>query len=299
MANTSPDVTTLYEQKFTQIFELLAQQQEARIPGTFLQGNHMGSKGAQAVKQIGKVEMQQRVTRLEPITFADVPHDARWVYPVMWDRAVPFDTWDELQTAADPRSTYVSTLRAGMNRKMDAECIRGFDETSHVGETGSDTTSYPAGNIIAVNFGASGNTGLTVRKLREVRRQMMAAEVDIEMEQIYVVASALQLDNLLSEAQVVSTDFNDKPVLVEGKITRFLGINLIHSELLPTDASAYRKVFAWSSRAMHFGTWQGVQVNITQREDLRGRPWQVYLSSMFGATRLQETKVWEILCSEV
>ena len=298
MANTDPSVTTLYEQKFTQIFELLAQQQDARLPQACRQGNHMGSKGAQAVKQVGVVEMAQRVTRLEPITFADVPHDARWVYPVMWDRAVPFDTWDELQTAADPRSSYVSALRAGMNRKMDSEVIRAYDETSHVGETGSDTTAYPAGNIIAVNFGSSGNTGLTVRKLREARRQLMAAEVDIEMEQLYCVASALQLDNLLSEAQVVSTDFNDKPVLVEGRLTRFLGINFIHSELLGVDSSAYRKVFVWSSGAMHFGTWQGVQVNITQREDLRGRPWQVYLSSMFGATRLQEKKVWEILCSE-
>lgn len=51
----------------------------------------------------------------------------------------------------------------------------------------------------------------------------------------------------------------------------------------------------WAGSGMHFGTWQDVQTKITQRTDLRGQPWQVYVSAFFGAVRLQEKKVFQIL----
>ena len=299
MPTVDTSVVALYEFKFTQIFELLAQQINERIVSTFKQGTHTGSQQAQAVKQIGLLTVQQRTTRLEPITFMDVPHDDRWVVPKPFDGAVPFDTWDELQTMADPRSTYAQALQAGMNRQHDAECIRAFQETSKTGQLGADTTAFPAGNIVASNFGASADTGLTVAKLREARRMLLQNEVDLDMEKLYVVASATQLDNLLAEAQVINRDFNqpDAPVLAEGKITRFLGMQFIHSELLTLDSTAaYRQVPVYAGGGMHFGTWQGTRTLITQRNDLRGHPWQIYIDSYFGACRLQEKKVMVINC---
>lgn len=289
------DVTVLYEQKFSQIFELLVQQQEMRLPQTARQGNHRGTKGAQAIKQVGVIEADQRTIRLEPITFADAPHDARWVYPIMFDRAVPFDTWDELQTAADPRSSYTQALIAGMNRKKDAEMHRAFFETSHVGETGAGTTAFPTSTQqVAVNFRASGNTHLTVAKLKEAKRILMANEVDLETDQLYCTARAIDIDSLMDEITVTSRDFNDAPVMRDGKLTRFFGFNLIHSELCPT-SSSNTLLAAWAGSGVHFGTWQDVETKITQRTDLRGQPWQVYVSAMFGATRLQEKKVVQVL----
>src|SRR5208337_3341833 len=117
MATVDQSVVALYEYKFSQIFELLAQQMEARIMSSFRQGTHTGSQQAQAVKQIGLLTVKQRTTRLAPITFMDVPHDDRWVVPKPFDGTVPFDTWDALQTQADPRSSYAEALRAAMNRQ--------------------------------------------------------------------------------------------------------------------------------------------------------------------------------------
>ncbi len=299
MATVDQSVVALYEYKFTQIFELLAQQRYERIVSSFKHGVHTRSQQAQAVKQIGILGVQQRTVRLEPITFMDVPHDDRWVTPKPFDGAVPFDKWDEIQTMADPRSSYAEALQAAMNRQHDAECIRAFDETSKTGQLGNDTTAFPSGNIIASNFGASADTGLTVAKLREARRSLLAAEVDLDVEKLWCVASATQLDNLLAEAQVINRDFNqpDAPVLAEGKITRFLGIQFIHSEQLGLDTTlAYRKVPVYAGGGMHFGTWQGIETKITQRFDLRGHPWQIYIDAYFGACRLQEKKVWIVNC---
>src|SRR5713226_4533559 len=105
MATVDQSVVALYEYKFTQIFELLAQQRYERIVSSFKQGVHTGSQQAQAVKQIGILGDQQRRVRLEPITFMGRPHVERGVPRKPVDGAVPFDKWDAIQTMADPRSS--------------------------------------------------------------------------------------------------------------------------------------------------------------------------------------------------
>jgi hypothetical protein len=297
MATTVTDESGLYEIKFTQIFELLAQQMEARIPMSFRQQNHMGSKAAQAIRQVGKTNPSQRVNRLEPVAFTQLVNDSRWAYPKAWDEYAAFDDWDQLQTEADPKGSWSQAIVAGMNRAQDAECIRAFFETSNTGEQGNYTTPYPAGNTIAVNYAASGNTGLTVAKLRQARRLLLQNEVDLDMGSLYCVAAATQLDDLLAEAQVINRDFNqpDAPVLEEGKITRFLGIRFIHSELLTQTVDPFWQVPVYHETGMHFGTWLGINTKIVQRYDLRMAPWQIGVSAAFGATRLQEAKVMQIL----
>lgn len=210
MSTADTSVVVLYEQKFTQLFELLAQQQDSRIAQTFRQGDHRGSKGAQAVKQIGIIDPEERTLRGEPITFADVPHDARWVYPTMFDRAVMFDTWDELQTAADPRSTYSQALMAGMNRKKDKVCLTAMFADAKTGETGSDTTTFPTSanaNQISVTTGSSAASHLNLKKIKTGVRLLLANEVDLDMDQIYCSARAIDIDALSDEVQVTSQDF--------------------------------------------------------------------------------------------
>ena len=216
----------------------------------------------------------------------------------LWDEYAAFDDWDQLQTEADPKGSWTQAIVAGMNRAQDSECIRAFFETSNTGEQGNYTTAFPTGtNQIAINYGASGNTGLTVAKLRQARRLLLQNEVDLNMGSLYCVAAAVQLDDLLAEAQVINRDFNspDAPVLEEGKITRFLGIRFIHSELLQQTVDPYWMVPVYHETGMHYGTWQGINTEIVQRYDLRMSPWQIGVSASFGACRLQEAKVMQIL----
>ena len=56
----------------------------------------------------------------------------------------------------------------------------------------------------------------------------------------YVGMSGQQMDNMLNQAQAISLDFNDRPVLVDGKIMGFMGFNFIHSERLLTNAAPAR-----------------------------------------------------------
>ena len=122
--------------------------------------------------------------------------------------------------------------------------------------------------------------------------------MDLEEDTIWSALTAEQHDDLLAEAQIISTDFNDKPVLVEGKITRFLGINFIHTELLDLDVNSFRRMPVWAKSGMHLGIWSDIRTSVSIRHDLTSEPFQavVYLTS--GATRLEEEKVVEMICAE-
>ncbi len=141
---------------------------------------------------------------------------------------------------------------------------------------------------------------LTVAKLREAKRILMAAEVDLDSDPITCAVTAQQHDNLLAEAQIISTDFNDKPVLVEGKIMRFLGINFVHTErlALSTDGNSDRLVPIWAKSGMYLGVWNDMETDISQRKDLQSLPWQTYLKMTAGATRLEEKKLVQVACDE-
>jgi len=301
MATATTDQTVLYEQKFSQNFEMLVQQQDIRIADSFRQGDYRGSKGAQVVKQIGLVEMDRRTVRLTPVVFKDVQHDARWVYPTPLDAYIGFDTWDELMTAADPRSEYNAALVAGMNRAKDDLCIAAFIGDAKTGETGGDTTAFDTANqSIADNFGASAATHLTLAKIKEGKRILLANEVDLSMEKLYCSARATDISSLMDEVQVVRDDYsagmarNAQPVLRSGTLESVFGVQIIHSERHQTSASD-TQLFMWSSGAMSFGTWQPVQTKIVMRDDLRMAPWQVGVWGMFGSTRLQEKKIVRIM----
>ena len=300
MATIDTSVAVLYESKFTQIFEFITQQMDARLPQVCRQGNHKGSKGAQAIKQFGKVSASVRTARLTPIVFTDVPLDARWVYPTPLDLAVPFDTWDELMTSADPKSGYVTDTLSAMNRQKDLLVINSFFNTANTGQTGSETTAFPSSNVIGSSYGASGATGLTKTKLEQAIQMLIANEVDLEADRIFCVITAKQWKNLMDETTFINNDYyKDSMAIVTGKLQPFLGANFIHSEQLPLNGSSERMVPVFAGTGMHWGIWQDVETKISIRNDLRGQPWQCYTSMYAGATRLQENKVIQVACAEV
>ena len=107
------------------------------------------------------------------------------------------------------------------------------------------------------------------------------------------------MDNLLAEVQVVSSDFNGgQPVLKEGRIQRFLGIEFIHSERLGTgtddQSGTSTPVYVWQKEGMHLGLWNDITTDVAQRKDLQGLPWQAYVYMTAGATRLEEKRVVKV-----
>lgn len=290
------EVTTHFVQQYTTNVQLLLQQRGSKLRDAVTVGSYNG-KAAKAIEQVGSVDAQKRTVRHGDTPLISTPADARWVFPTDYEWADLIDDQDKLRMLIDPQSAYAQNGAYALGRAMDDEIITAFFGTAKTGENGSTSTSHGASQQVAADTGATGATGLNISKLRAAKRILMANQVDIDNDPLFCVITAQQHDDLLNEAQAISLDYNTKPVLVDGKITSFMGFNFIHSERLETDGSSYRRVPAFAKSGMHLGMWNDISSMISERPD-KGYATQIYCKGTFGATRTEEKKVVEIKCGE-
>lgn len=294
----SSNIPLFYVEQFSKNIQLKLQQKGSRLREAVMTGAHVGSQGS-PVDQFGAIAANKVVNRYAPMQRVDAPTDRRWVFPSDYDVPQLIDSFDKLRMLIDPMSSYVENSVHAMGRAMDTEILNGILGTNKTGNNGATPTSLPSGQIVSVSKGASSAVNLTVAKLKEAKRLLMAAEVDLMSDQLYCAINANAHDNLLNEVQVISSDFNGgKPVMEEGLIKRFLGINFIHTELLTTgsdDASGTSTMIPiWAKSGAYLGTWNDISTDVSQRKDLQGLPYQSYVYGTFGGCRLEEKKIVQV-----
>ena len=291
------EVNVAFVQQYKTNVELLLQQRGSKLRTAVMSDSYTGKAG-KAVEQIGPVVAQKRTTRHSDTPLISTPHDARWVFPTDYEWADLIDDQDKLRMIVDPTSPYAINGAMALGRAMDDEIITAALGTSKTGEDGVIDTAFDTANQqVAVDVGAGSATGMNIAKLRAAKTILMGNEVDLDTEMLYCTLAAKQHDDLLSETQTTSLDYNTKPVLVDGKITQFMGFNFIHTERLGVDGSDYRRNIAWAKSGLHLGVWNDITTRIGERAD-KSHATQVYVKGTCGATRVEEGKVVEILSSE-
>ena len=290
----SVNLPTHFVQQYSTNIQLLLQQKGSKLRGTVTNGSHVG-KQASPVDQFGAVEMQAVSGRFNPMSRVDAAADRRWVFPSDYDLPQLIDDFDKLRMLTDPSSAYVQNAVMAAGRQFDRLICSAFTGTAKTGETGATSTSFTAANEVDVAVGGA-NSKLNVAKIKALRELMMSKHIDFDMEECFIGITAADHASLLNEIQVVSTDFNSRPVLVDGKITQFLGFNLVHCELIETALAGTNEVTlpAWVKSGMYLGLWNDINNSVSRRHDLQGEPWQVYTKMTAGATRLEENKVFAI-----
>ena len=302
MSVNLPDHYTI---SFSTNVMLLLQEKGSKLRMCVSEGSYTG-KQASPVDQIGSVEMQDVTNRFAPMGRVDAAVDRRWVVPSDFDLPQLIDTFDKLRLLTDPESSYTQNAVFAAGRKIDRLILLATIGTAKTGEQGATSTTFTAGNEVDVATGGA-NSKLNVAKLLEVKRLMRSKSVDFDVEEIYCPLTAADEAALLNEIKIISNEFNggDRPVLKDGKVQRFLGINFVYCEMCETvlgkgtpgvggsDANECN-VPVWAKSGMHLGIWNDIQTSISKRNDLRGEPWQSYVTATFGATRLEENKVYSI-----
>lgn len=303
----SNSITTSFVQQYSTNVAMLLQQTTSRLREAVQVQAITGAKAATLVDQFGAVNPVKNLSRHADTPLIGVPEDRRWVYPSDYDWADLIDNQDKLRLLIDPTSPYAMAGAMAMNRAIDDEILLGIFNSNNTGETGSTATgllsAYNSGSqVIASTTGSGGTaTGLNIAKLRAAKKILMKAEVDIDNDQLFMVIGADDHDSLLNEAQAISLDYNTKPVLVDGRITQFMGFNFIHSERMPGGGSAVsglptvtggdsRYLPFWAKSGVALGMWNDVQTSIDKRADKRNST-QVYVTGTFGGTRLEEKRV--------
>lgn len=302
-----------FVQQYSTSIQMLLQQKGGRLRDCVMVEPFKG-KGAKAVEQFGAVAPTKNLSRHADTPLISTPQDARWIYPNDYDWADLVDDEDKLRMLIDPTSPYQQNAVNAMRRAQDEEILLSFFGTAQTGENGTTATSFPPGQIVAVNVGTAASTaGLNVAKLRAAKKLLLAAGVDIDTDTLYCAITSNEHDAMLNEAQAINLDYNDKPVLVDGRIKAFMGFNFIQCEFTDTvsfpqasgggvsgqgllNGSGYRMVPAWAKSMVKLGVWNEIASSIDRRPDKRNST-QIYTTGTFGATRLQEKGVVQILCA--
>jgi hypothetical protein len=195
----------------------------------------------------------------------------------------------------DPTGPYSVAASNAMGRAMDTAIVDAADGTAFTGVAGGTSTSYAAANTVDVQVGISpaADTGLNVGKLRAAKQILDANEAEDDMR--YCIINAKQLQNLLAETEITSSDYNTVKALVNGEVDTFLNFTFARTELIGTDSNSDDKVLFWQSAGMKLAIGSEPQARISERDD-KNYATQVFYSMSIGATRMQEELVGYIEC---
>lgn len=285
----SNEITTARVQEYTQGVYMLAQQKMSRLRRAVRTETVMGKSAY--FDQIGATTLQKRTTRHGDTPLIETPHSRRRVDPAPYEGADLIDDPDKVRTLNDWTNPYTRAFAAASGRAMDQAIIDVAFAASNTGEDGSTSVSFPTSTHQIV----SGSAGLSVVKLRTAKRILDENEVDPDLPR-YLACSAKQIDDMLGETEATSSDFATVKALAQGEINSFMGFEFIRTELLGT-ATAERRCIAWSRDSLLLGISQEPRGRISERAD-KSYSTQVYYSMDIGATRMDETGVVEILCTE-
>lgn len=299
----SVNIPGWYVNQYNQNIMQLVQQKQSRLRQSVLSATAVGQQ-ASPVDQIGTVEMQEVTTRFAPMGRVDASVDRRWCRPTDADLPQLIDTFDKLKILTDPNGIYVTNAVAAANRKFDDLIGNSYFAAAATGVNGGTTTNFDSTNqTVGVNTGGT-DSPLNVAKLESGRTILLANEVDLENDDLYTCITSKDHKALMSEIQILSLDFNERPVYSpKGLITQFRGINFIHSErpFATTEATddqsgSSRQVAMWVKSGVTLMVWNEINTSVSTRNDIQGEPYQAYVKMSAGATRNEEKKVVRIWC---
>jgi hypothetical protein len=242
--------------------------------------------------QVGSAAAVLRTSRHADTPLIDTPHSRRMVTMSDYEYADLIDDQDKVRLLVDPTSTYSRAAAAAMGRAMDDVIISAALGTALTGKDGGTSTSFAT----ATNQIAAGATGLTLAKLIQAKEILDAGDVDPSIPR-YIAVSPKQITNLLNSTTVTSSDFNTVKALAMGEINSFVGFNFIVTNRLGVDGSAARRVFAWAMDGIKVAVGREPTARIDERAD-KSYATQIYYAMTLGATRMEEKKVVEVLCTE-
>lgn len=289
-------VTEAFVTQWATNFYTLAQQLKSRLERTVMVES--GVVGvAKSFNRIGTTAAQRKTTRHGDTPLIETPHSTRFADLGDFEWADLVDDLDKKKMLADPTSEYLKAGTAALNRSKDQVIIAAFFAAARSGgatpaASASTTVALTAGQIIA-----AGATGLTKAKLIQAKKIFRQNEADAENgEQLFIGYTGEQLEDLLSQTEPTSSDYNNVKALVDGTIKNWMGFEWIPSELY-TKVSTTRSIPAWCKSGMGLAIGADIKTRLTERAD-KSYAMQPYASMSLGAVRIEEPKVVQIDCTE-
>jgi len=310
----SQQITTAFVNQFGTNVQHLSQQKGSRLQNAVRKETQNGKK--KFFDQIGTVSAVLRTGRHSATPQLDTPHARRMVTLSDYEWADLVDDQDKIRMLIDPTSEYAMAAAWAFGRSKDDVLVAASIATAYTGEDGTTTVAHPNTQKYAAN-NATTFTNLNVRTLRAVKRMLDLQEVDGGLKR-YIAVTPYQIESMLGQLEVTSSDYNTIKALAQGEVNTFMGFEFIMLNRLNTMASrtlsasgttgvvgsgtsvatsSYRSCFAWAQDGLLLSVGEDYMSRISERDD-KGYAKQVYGRMSIGSSRMEEVKVVEIICFE-
>ncbi len=296
MAETILQITTAFVNQYHANVERALQQRGSILRPCVRNESQKGEY--QYFEKVGSVEATEIVDKRHGDSpFTETPHARRRVGISFYDVGDFIDKEDKVRMLIDPTSSYVQNFVDALGRKMDDVIIAAAKGTAYTGKDGATSTTFDSNMTIAVDFASTGTaSNLTIKKLIEAKRLLLSKFNQPGAEPWYCVITSNQLAALLNTTQVTSVDYNSVKALVMGDVNTFMGFQFIICEKL-AKATNNRSVLCFPKSGILLSTAMDVETYVERRADKRFN-WYAYARAGFGAVRMDEAKIVEILCDE-
>lgn len=305
-------ITEAFVQQYKSNIFHLSQQKGSRLRGAVRSEMQNGKR--QFFERLGQTAAVLKTSRHQDTPQIDSAHSRRAVSLEDYLWADLIDDEDKIRLLIDPASHYSQAAMWAMGRAMDDVLIAAMRGNAYSGEAGTTSVALPATQkVLAYVDGTPGTpTHLNIDTLRRVKKKFDAADVDESIKR-HIAITSNQLSDLLGETEVTSSDFNSIKALVQGEIDTFMGFKFHRIERLPAVDATYdtdgsvdsgsgslasaRRCLAWAEDGVVLAIGKDMEAKIEKRAD-KNYATQVFARMGIGATRIEESKVVEIVCSE-
>lgn len=307
----SAQITTAFVQQYNSNVYMLSQQQGSLLQGSVRKESQKGK--TEYFDQVGTVAAVLRTGRHSSTPQIDTPHARRAVTLADYEWGDMIDEQDKIRTLIDPTSNYALAAAWAFGRSKDDVIITAAFAASLTGETGSTTVAHPNSQKFAC-YSNGAFSDLNVRALRAIRRILRKGEVSKDIP-LHIAVTSSQVESLLGQTEVTSSDYNTVKALVQGDIDTYMGFKFHDIERLNATTSTTASVtdgtvgagtalsgtnracIAWAQDGLLMSTGEDYTSRISERGD-KGYSTQVYSRMSIGATRMEEVKVVEVICKE-
>ena len=286
----SSQITTAFVEQYSANIQMLSQQMGSLLRDA-VRNESVTGKDAY-FDQIGKVTAILKTSRHSDTPQIDTPHSRRRVSLADYEFADLIDQQDKVRLLIDPTSSYAKAAAYAMGRAMDDVIIAAALGSANTGVSGGTAVELPAGNIVAA---ALGGTGMNIEKLASAKNILDSGDVDPSIKR-HIIVSPTEIQDLLNNTTVTSSDFNTVKALVQGEIDSFMGFKFHVSNRLVDNGASNTQCIAFAEDGILLGIGKDVTARIDERSD-KSYATQVYYCQTIGATRMEEAKVVSVLAN--
>ena len=200
--------------------------------------------------RMGKGLANQKATQAD-VTPMDVEHARQTANLENWNAPEYTDIFDQAEVNFDEKQELAMTIAKALTRREDQIIIDAMDAVTY--------STTPADIDTGAQV-AAGGTGLTVAKLRSASSFLNDRGVD--QGDRHIAHTAADLDSLLGETEVTSSDFNVVKALVQGDLDTFMGFKFHLIESRDEGGLPANTVFAYHKSAVGYAVGLDMKTSI-------------------------------------